>query len=78
MTTTAILKQLAKLSPSERAEIQAKLDELAAPGWQDADDPLSEADKKLIEERAAAHEKDPKSAISWAKFDAKLKRRLGK
>ena len=78
MTTTAILKQLPKLTPKERAEIQAQLDELAAPGWQDADDPLSEADNKLIEERAAAHEKNPKSAISWSKFDAKLKRRLSK
>lgn len=78
MGTTAILKQLPKLTDAERAEIQAKLDELAAAGWQDADDPLSEADKKLIEERVAAHDKDPKSAISWAKFDARLKRRLRK
>jgi hypothetical protein len=41
------------------------------------DPPLTREDEASIEERIAAHEKDPASAISWEEFDASLKRRLG-
>jgi hypothetical protein len=76
MSKTQILKELAKLTAAERAEVQARLDELADDGWLDTDDPLSEAEKALIEGRVAAHETNPGSAIPWAEFDARLKRRL--
>jgi putative addiction module component (TIGR02574 family) len=68
---------LSKLPPEDRAEIQAKLDELAEEGWLDADDPLTDADKALIDSRIQAHEKSPEAAIPWSEFDARLKRRLG-
>jgi putative addiction module component (TIGR02574 family) len=43
----------------------------------DADDPLTDADKALIESRIEAHEKNPQTAIPWEEFDARLKQRLG-
>ena len=72
-----MLAELPKLSPEDRAEIQAKLKELAGEGWLDADDPLTEAEKALIEARIEEHERNPAAAIPWEEFDARLKRRLG-
>ena len=76
MSKTEILAQLPKLSPQERREIRAKLAELDADEWLDDDDPLTEADKALIEARIKAHEQNPEAAVPWRKFDARLKRRL--
>jgi putative addiction module component (TIGR02574 family) len=76
MSTTEILKQLPKLTPQERREIRAKLAELDPDEWLDEDDPLSDADKALIEARIEAHEKNPDAAVPWREFDARLKRRL--
>ena len=77
MSKAEILEELPRLAPEDRAEIQAKLDELAEDGWLDADDPLTDAEKGLIEARIVEHERNPASAIPWAEFDARLKRRLG-
>jgi putative addiction module component (TIGR02574 family) len=77
MSKAEILAELPKLPVEDRAEIQAKLDELAGDGWLDADDPLTDAEKALIESRIEAHEKNPDAAIPWEVFDARLKRRLG-
>jgi putative addiction module component (TIGR02574 family) len=80
MSKAEILAELPKLSPEERDEIRAKLDEVdrrAEDEWLDEDDPLTEEQKQLIEARIAAHEKDPGSAIPWEEFEARLKRRLG-
>jgi len=77
MSKAEILAELPKLTAEDRAEIQAKLDELAGDGWLDADDPLTDAEKALIQARVEAHEKNPEAAIPWEDFDARLKRRLG-
>lgn len=80
MSKAEILAELPRLTPEERSEIRAKLDEVdrvAEDDWLDQDDPLTEEQKQLIEARIAAHEKDPDSAIPWKEFDARLKRRLG-
>ena len=65
------------MSPEELAAVQARLDELAGPGWLDGDDPLTDEQKALIESRAAAHERDPGSSIPWAEFKERLSRRAG-
>jgi hypothetical protein len=44
--------------------------------WLDAEDPLTDPDKALIESRIEAHDKNPETAIRWQQFDAQLKRRL--
>jgi putative addiction module component (TIGR02574 family) len=77
MSKAEILKELPKLSKEERFEIRVKLAEMDGGDWLDEDDPLSDAEKTLIEERLAAHEKNPGSAIPWEEFDARLRRRLG-
>ena len=51
MSKAEILAELPKLTAEDRAEIQAKLDELAGEGWLDADDPLTDAEKALLQYR---------------------------
>jgi len=77
MSKAEILTELTKLTLAERDEIRLKLAELDGQEWLDADDPLTDADKALIESRIEAHDKNPETAIPWQQFDAQLKRRLG-
>jgi putative addiction module component (TIGR02574 family) len=77
MRTAEILEELARLSKQDREVIRLKLADLDGDGWDDADDPLSDADKALIQSRVEAHERDSSSAIPWEQFDEVLKRRLG-
>jgi putative addiction module component (TIGR02574 family) len=77
MSKAEILTELPKLSPAERDEIRLRLAEIDGQEWLDADDPLTDAQKALIESRIEAHDKNPESAIPWQVFDAQLKRRLG-
>jgi putative addiction module component (TIGR02574 family) len=77
MSTTEILDELPRLTKSDREQIRLRLAELDGDGWADSDDPLTDADKALIECRADAHSRNPATAIPWEEFDAKLKRRSG-
>ena len=77
MSKAEILEELPKLTPEERQEVRRKLAELDGDEWLDADDPLTDAEKALIESRIEAHEKNPETAIPWEEFNARLKRRLG-
>ena len=77
MSKAEIVEELPKLTPAEREEIRLKLAELDGHDWLDEDDPLTDAEKALIESRIAAHEKNPETAIPWEEFEARLKRRLG-
>jgi putative addiction module component (TIGR02574 family) len=77
MSKAEIPAEIPKLTPQEREEIYLKLAELDGDKWMDADDPLTDADKALIESRIEAHEKNPQTAIPWEEFDARLKQRLG-
>ncbi len=77
MSKAEILTELPKLTLAERDEIRLKLAEIDGQDWLDADDPLTDAEKALIESRIEAHEKNAETAIPWQDFDAKLKRRLG-
>jgi len=77
MSKAEIVEELPKLTPTEREEIRLKLAELDGTDWLDEDDPLTDAQKALIESRIAAHEKSPETAIPWQEFEARLKRRLG-
>lgn len=77
MSKAEILAEIPKLTSEEREEIYLKLAELDSDKWMDADDPLSDADKALIESRIEAHERNPQTAIPWEEFDTRLKQRLG-
>ena len=77
MSKAEILAEIPKLTAQEREEIYLKLAELDGDKWMDADDPLTDVDKALIESRIEAHEKNPHTAIPWEEVDARLKQRLG-
>ena len=77
MSKTEIVAELPKLTPAEREEIRLKLAELDGNDWLDEDDPLTASDKALIESRVESHEKNPETAVPWAEFETRLKRRMG-
>jgi putative addiction module component (TIGR02574 family) len=76
MSKTEILEELPKLTSEERYEIRLKLAELDGDDWLDADDPLTDKEKALIESRIQAHEKNPETAVPWEEVKARLDRRL--
>jgi putative addiction module component (TIGR02574 family) len=77
MSKAEIIEELPKLSPEDRAEIQARLDELAGDDWLDADDPLTDEQKVLLEARLDDLEKHPEKSIPWGQAEARLKARFG-
>ena len=76
MSKSEILAELPKLAPGEREEIRAKLAELDGDGWLDAGDPLTNAEKALLNARLAAYEKDPDAGSSWEEVEARIRARL--
>ena len=74
MSTAEIIEELSKLSRDERHEVRVKLAEMDG-GWLDADDPLSDADKALLEARLADMEAHPEKSIPWAEAEARLEKR---
>ena len=77
MSKAEIVEELPKLTPAEREEIRLKLAELDGKDWLDEDDPLSEADKALLEARLVDMERHPEKSIPWKEAEARLKARFG-
>ena len=77
MSKAEIIEELPKLSLEDRAEIQAKLDELGGEGWLDGDDPLTNEQKALLEARLDDLEKHPEKSTPWPEAAARLKARFG-
>ena len=78
MSKTEILEELPKLTSEERHEIRLKLAELDGDGWLDDDDPLTDAEKALLDARLAAYEKDPDAGSSWDKVESRIRARLSR
>ena len=78
MSKTEILEELPKLTSEERHEIRLKLAELDDEGWLDNDDPLTDAEKALLEARLAAYEKDPDAGSSWDEVESRIRARLSR
>jgi putative addiction module component (TIGR02574 family) len=76
MSKAEILAELPKLAPKERAEIRAKLDELNGDGWLDTNEPLTAAEKALLDARLAAYAKDPDAGSSWEEVESRIRARL--
>lgn len=77
MSKTEIIRQLPQLTAQERDEIRARLNELdgiTSNDWDD-DGELTDAEKQLIEERAADAVKNPGTSIPWPKAEETLKAR---
>jgi putative addiction module component (TIGR02574 family) len=77
MSKAEILAEIPKLTKEERHEIRVKLAEMDSDGWLDEDDPLSDADKALLETRLEDMEKHPEKSIPWEEAEARLKARFG-
>jgi hypothetical protein len=76
MSVIEIIEELPKLTAEEREEISLKLIELDGE-WLDSDDPLSEADKTLLNSRLKDLDEHPGKSIRWFEAEALLKARYG-
>jgi len=77
MSKAEILAELPKLTPEEREQIQARLDELAGPGWLDKGE-LTEEEKRLLDSRLDECERNPSSFVPWEQAKAQIKASLKK
>jgi hypothetical protein len=71
-----ILEELPKLSPEERYEIRLKIIELDDDDWLDDDDPLTPAQKTMLDERIAEYERNPGAAILLEDLKRKFLERI--
>ena len=77
MSRAEILAELPKLAPEDRAEIQARLDELAGQGWLD-DGELTDEEKRVVDSRLDECERNPSSFVPWEQAKAQIKASLKK
>lgn len=75
MTKAEIIAELPRLTPEDRAEVQAKLDELSGDSWQDNGE-LTEADKTTLNASLAAYQKDPNSGSPWDQVKVRIQSKL--
>jgi putative addiction module component (TIGR02574 family) len=78
MSKTEILEELPKLTADERNEIRLRIAELDGDSWLDADDPLTDEEKALLEARLAEIEQHPEKSIPWEEAKKRIGVRLGK
>jgi putative addiction module component (TIGR02574 family) len=76
MSKLEILEELPRLSAEDRLEIRQKLNEIDGGEWLDGDDPLTDAEKSLLESRLAAYRQEPNAGSSWEEVEARLRARL--
>lgn len=72
-----ILEALSELTMAERQEVRLRLARLDGEEWKDAVDPLTDAEKALLDARLAAYERDPDVGHSWEDVEARIRARLG-
>jgi putative addiction module component (TIGR02574 family) len=75
MTKDEILAELPRLSAEDRAEILAKLDELAGDGWLPSAG-LSDADKAALDAGLAQYERSPDAGSSWEEVKERILSKL--
>jgi putative addiction module component (TIGR02574 family) len=78
MSKVEILEELPMLTREEREQIRVKLAELDGDEWLDADDPLTEAEKALLDARLADIEQHPEKSITWEEAKKRIEARFGK
>jgi putative addiction module component (TIGR02574 family) len=76
MSKLEILEELPRLSAEDRLEIRQKLNEIDGGEWLDCDDPLTDAEKSLLDSRLADYRQQPNAGSSWDEVEARLKVRL--
>jgi putative addiction module component (TIGR02574 family) len=75
MSKAEILAALPLLTPEDRAEVQAKLDELTADAWQN-DGELTDADKQVLDATLVEYAKSPDAGSSWEDVKARVQAKL--
>jgi putative addiction module component (TIGR02574 family) len=75
MSKKEIMAELPKLTSGDRREILDKIWELDGGDWLDSGE-LTDAERLLIEQRLAEHEKNPEAAIPWEEVEARLRQRF--
>jgi len=76
MSKADILAALPQLTPAERQEVRLKLARLDGEAWLDSGDPLTDAEKALLDARLAAYEQDPHAGSSWEEVESRIRARL--
>ena len=76
MSFNDVIAELPKLSAAERQVLREQLARLDGDNWIDSDDPLTDAEKALLDARLAAYAKDPDAGSTWAEVEARIKARL--
>ena len=76
MSKAEILAELPRLTSAERQEVRLKLAQIDGAEWLDADDPLTDTEKALLDPRLAAYEKNPDAGSSWEEVEARIRARL--
>jgi hypothetical protein len=71
MSTTEILAELSRLTPTEREAVRHRLDDL------DAGAPLTPEEQKLIAERVANYRQNPGASMSWTVAEGQIRQQLG-
>ena len=75
MSKLEILDELPRLTVAERAEVQAKLDELSGESWHDHAE-LSDEDKSLLDTAIAGVSTDPLAESPWDDAKARIEKKL--
>ena len=78
MTGVEILEELPKLTIEERQAIRRKLAELDGYEWLDADDPLTDSEKALLEARLEDIEQHPPKSIPWEEARKRIEAKFSK
>ena len=76
MSFDDVMAELPKLSPEQWGLLRVRLAELAGKKWMDDGDPLTDAEKALLDARLAAYEKDPDVGVSWAQLEDRISSRF--
>ena len=77
MSKVEIIEELPKLSAEDRAEIRAKLDELAGGVWLDEDE-LTDEERHLLDSRLDECERNPSSFVPWERAKSEIMASLKK
>ena len=76
MSKAEILAELPKLSPKDRQEIRLSLAKLDGESWIDVDEPLTDAEKALLDARLDAYAHDPDAGSSWEEVEERIRTRV--
>jgi hypothetical protein len=75
MSKAEILAELSNLSAEDRADVQAKLDELAGNAWQDRGE-LADSEKRTLDDALSAYERSPDAGSSWDDVKSRIQAKL--